>query len=108
VQDLPVDVQDARFEPLADEGEKGLVVDSQTQHVQQPVVVDIVKVTFDVGFDYMTKTTVLQVESQVTDGVLGTDARAVAITDRQEVGFVNRLRQDRRMFPLYPASSFQP
>jgi len=43
VQDLPVGVQDARFEPFTDEVEKGPVVDPQAQPLQQPIVVQIVE-----------------------------------------------------------------
>ena len=53
---LPVDVQNAGFEPFPDKIEKGPVVDPQFQHPHQPVVVEVIEEAFDVGFYDVTRT----------------------------------------------------
>jgi hypothetical protein len=89
VQNLPVDVQNAGFEPFPNEVKKGPVVDPQLQHLQQPVMVEVIEEAFDVGFDDVTELAKLEVETEVLDRCLGTSPRPVAIADGQKVLLVD-------------------
>src|SRR6266480_3694198 len=53
---------DAGWQPLADELQKGPIIDTYTQHVQQPGVVHMVEDALDIGLHQIPIPSVLQVE----------------------------------------------
>jgi hypothetical protein len=67
MDDLSIGRKTTRLQPLSDELKKGPVVDAQTQHLHQPVMVQMVKKAFDIGFDYVTITSLLRIKAQVSD-----------------------------------------
>jgi hypothetical protein len=69
MDDLSIGRKTARLQPLPDELKKGPVLDAQTQHLHQPVMVQMVEKAFYIGFDYVTITSLLQIKGQISDRI---------------------------------------
>jgi hypothetical protein len=80
MNDLSIGRKTTRLQPLPDEPKKGPVVDAQTQHLHQPVMVQMVEKTFDIGFNYVTITSILQIKGQVLGRIQRSTPWAIPIT----------------------------
>jgi hypothetical protein len=80
-----VGVQNAGHQPFANQSQKGPVVDAQTQHRQQPHVVEIIEETFDIGLYNVAIDAVLQVKGQLSHRIQCSTPRPVAVAAIQEV-----------------------
>ena len=93
VQYLAVRVQHACFQPLGDQMQQGLVVYAFRQHLEQPVMLQVVEETLDIGFDHVVVGAELELDGELIHGVQRPDLRAVAVGAAQEVllidGFEN-------------------
>jgi hypothetical protein len=80
MDDLPIGRKTTCLQPLPDELKKGPVVDAQTQHLHQLVMVQMVEKAFYIGFDYVTITSILQIKGQVSNRIQRSTPWAIPIT----------------------------
>jgi len=83
MDDLPIRVQDACLQPLADQVQKGGIVDPLPDHPQQPVVIDIIEEAFDIGLDNVPEFSELEVELQVLNRLSGASVGPVSPSPTQ-------------------------
>jgi hypothetical protein len=69
MDDLSIGRQTTRLQPLPDEPSRRPVVDAQTEHLHQPIMVQIVEKAFYIGFDYVTLTSIVQIKGQISDRI---------------------------------------
>jgi len=92
VQHLAVRVQHACFQPLGDQMQQGLVVYAFRQHLEQPVVIQVIEEPLDVGFDHIVVGAELELDGQLVHGIQRPDVGAVAVAAPQEVLLIDGLK----------------
>src|SRR5206468_9840582 len=88
MDDFAILFQYSRSQPLANQVQKGSILDSLFQHFLQPLPLDIVKEPFDVRFHHELVPAKLQLSAQAFKRVVRAYPGSVAISARQEVNFV--------------------
>jgi hypothetical protein len=69
MDDLAIRVQNTCLQPFANQVEKGPVVDTPAQHVQEPCMVHMLEEAFDISLYQVTIPSVLEVEGEVADRI---------------------------------------
>ncbi len=69
MDDLSIGRKTTRLQPLPDEPSRRPVVDAQTEHLHQLVMVQMVEKAFYIGFDYVTIPSLLQIKGQVSNRI---------------------------------------
>jgi site-specific DNA recombinase len=87
VNHLAVLLQYPRLQPLPDPSQESLVVYPEFEHLDHPVVIDIIEEAFDVGFDDVAIPSKLECGLQVLDRVSRADSPPIAVTTGQKIDF---------------------
>src|SRR4029077_4228392 len=88
-------LQDTSLQPFADQAHKGPVIDAQTQHLKQLVMVKMVEKALNVGVYHITIAPVLQVEGEVFDRIPRPAPGSIAVTAVQKVLLIDGSHQPR-------------
>jgi hypothetical protein len=80
MDDLSIGRKTTRLQPLPDEPSRRPVVDAQTEHLHQLVMVQMVEKAFYIGFDYVTIPSLLQIKGQVSNRIQRSTPWAIPIT----------------------------
>ena len=83
------------LQPFAYQVQKCLVIYAKGQHFQQPVMVTVVEEALNVGLHHIPKPSELQLESQVSDRVIGASACSIPLADIQELLFIDGVEHHR-------------
>ena len=85
MDDLAIRVQNTCLQPFVNQAEKGPVVDTLAQHVQQPRMVHVVKEALDISLSQVAIPSVLEVEGEVADRIQRPPSGAIAVTALQKI-----------------------
>ena len=86
--DLPVRMQDARFQPFPDQPQERPIIDPFLQYGHQLIMVNGIKITFDIRFHDIAEYAKLKLERQIADRVPGPFTRTVSVRTIQKIRFV--------------------
>src|SRR5215471_3370385 len=93
MDDLTIHVQNTCLQPFTDQVEKGPVVDTQAQHVQQPRMVHMLEEALDISFYQVAIPSVLEVEGEVADRIQRPPSGAIAVTTIQKLLLIDCCQQ---------------
>jgi hypothetical protein len=89
MHDRSVGLQNTGLQPLTNQSQEGPVVDALLEHLQQPVVVEIIEEALDVGLHDIPIDPVLQVEGELPHRIQCATVWSVSIAACEEVLLVD-------------------
>ena len=85
----PIDLHHSRLEPLAEELQKGPIIETYAQHVPQPGVVHMVKEALDIGLYQGAIPSGLQIAGEGADRLPRPASGALAVTTIEHIRLID-------------------